>query len=130
MIRKYKAYKRVHVTTAAPGDLVVMLYDGLIRFTRTAQRAIQAQLYSDAGEAIDKALAIIAHLQDSLREDVSAELVSGLDTTYFAWMRILLRANIERDVELLDELVGQMAELRDAWRDASRTATPALAKGA
>ncbi|PIE17278.1 MAG: flagellar export chaperone FliS [Proteobacteria bacterium] len=130
MIRKFQAYKKMHITTAAPGDLVVMLYDGLVRFTRTAQRALNAQLYTDAGQAIDKALAIIGHLQESLDDSASPELTRTLDTTYAAWSTNLVRANIRKDTEALGKLAEQMAGLRDAWREVNKQAQAQLAEGA
>ena len=130
MIRKFKAYKRMHVTTASPGELVVMLYDGMIRFTRTAKRAIGARMFADAGQSIDRALAIVGYLQGTLDESASPELIHSLDQTYLLWMRGLVRANLDKDVEALEEYAQQMEQLRDGWREACRLAAPRFAEGA
>lgn len=127
MNRKLKAYQRVQITTASPAEMIVLLYDGLARFTATAQRAIEAQLYADAGEALDRAHAIIVHLIDALDDTVNAELTAHLRRMYYAWSRALMKAQIGRDISQMDAVVAQTREMADTWRHAAQTA---LAEGA
>ncbi|MCA9514646.1 MAG: flagellar export chaperone FliS [Myxococcales bacterium] len=127
MNRKLKAYQRVQITTASPAEVIVLLYDGLTRFCVTARRAIESKMFADAGEALDKAHAIIVHLIDSLDDAVNPELTAHLRRMYFAWSRALMKAQISQDLVEMDEIIEQMRSLGDAWRQASQTA---LAEGA
>ena len=112
-------YKKNRTTTAQPGDLLVMLYEGLLRFSAEAKKAIEADDPKAAGYAIGRTLDIVAHLQDTLRMDVAPELGEALDTTYSLWTKLLVEANLQKDVEKLDILRHQMTELKEAWQTAN-----------
>jgi len=112
-------YKQNHMNTAQPGDLVVMLYDGIVRFLTNAAKASAEDDPAATGYAITRALDIIAYLQAILRSDVAPELVERLDSAYSAWSTALVRANIDRDPESIREVLSQVQGLRDAWNEAN-----------
>ena len=108
-------YKKNRTSTAQPGDLLVMLYEGMLRFSAEARQGIIDGDPKVAGHAFTRTLDIVAHLQDTLRMDVSPDLGKALDTTYSLWTKLLVESNIHKDVEKLDTVRHQMAELKDAW---------------
>jgi len=112
-------YKKNRASTAQPGDLVVMLYEGMLRFTTEARQAIVEEDPKASGYAFTRTLDIVAHLQDTLRLDVAPEFGKALDTTYTLWTKLLVEANIDKDVEKLDIVRTQMTELKDAWKVAN-----------
>jgi len=112
-------YKKNRTSTAQPGDLVVMLYEGMLRFTAEARQGIVDQDPKASGYAFTRALDIVAHLQDTLRMDVAPELGKALDTTYNLWTKLLVESNIHRDLEKIDAVRNQMTELKDAWMTAN-----------
>ena len=112
-------YKKNRANTAQPGDLVVMLYEGMLRFSAEARQGIEDGDPKTAGYAFTRTLDIIAHLQDTLRMDLAPEFGKALDTTYSLWTKLLVEANIEKDVEKLDAVTRQMTELKDAWKVAN-----------
>ena len=112
-------YKKNRTNTAQPGDLVVMLYEGMLRFSAEARQGVLDGDPKVAGHAFTRTLDIVAHLQDTLRIDVAPEFGQALDTTYSLWTKLLVEANIQKDVEKLDAVRQQMAELRDAWASAN-----------
>ncbi|MFT7579326.1 MAG: flagellar protein FliS [Myxococcota bacterium] len=116
MTRRAKMYKQVSVSTASPGELIIMLFTGLVRFVRTAQRAQQANLHHDTAIAIDRAVAILEHLRESLNWSVGGDVASALDTTYAAWMGVLVKANLERDPTRLEAVAEQMTKFAETWR--------------
>ena len=123
-------YKKNRTSTAQPGDLVVMLYEGMLRFTAEARQHMLDEDPKLAGYAFTRALDIVAHLQDTLRMDVSPDLGKALDTTYTLWTKLLVEANIHKDVEKLDTVRTQMTELKDAWvtaNDEIKRKTPKVA---
>jgi len=112
-------YKKNRASTAQPGDLVVMLYEGMLRFTTEARQAIVEEDPKASGYAFTRTLDTVAHLQDTLRLDVAPEFGKALDTTYTLWTKLLVEANIDKDVEKLDIVRTQMTELKDAWKVAN-----------
>jgi flagellar protein FliS len=112
-------YKQNRLSTAQPGDLVVMLYDGIVRFLTTGMRACKENDPATTGIAITRALDIIAYLQAILRVDVAPELSDRLDAAYSAWSTNLVKANVDRDGELLADVLEQVQGLRDAWHEAN-----------
>jgi len=112
-------YKKNRANTAQPGDLVVMLYEGMLRFSAEARQGIEDEDPKAAGYAFTRTLDIIAHLQDTLRMDLAPEFGQALDTTYSLWTKLLVEANIEKDVEKLEAVQRQMTELKDAWKIAN-----------
>jgi len=123
-------YKKNRTSTAQPGDLVVMLYEGMLRFTAEARQHMLDEDPKLTGYALTRSLDIVAHLQDTLRMDVSPDLGKALDTTYTLWTKLLVEANIHKDVEKLDAVRTQMTELKDAWvtaNDEIKRKTPKVA---
>jgi flagellar protein FliS len=112
-------YKKNRASTAQPGDLVVMLYEGMLRFSSEARQGIIDGDPKTAGYAFTRTLDIIAHLQDTLRLDVAPEFGKALDTTYTLWTKLLVESNIQKDTEKLDIVRQQMTDLKDAWKSAN-----------
>lgn len=109
----YEIYKKQGVMTASPVELVVMLYDGCIRHLRAAQRAILDKDCERANTALQKAQDIVAELAASLdcRLGLSIQLLQIYDFVN----RRLMEANAQKDTGAIDEAIGLMKELRDAW---------------
>lgn len=116
-----KAYQRVRITTASPEGLVVLLFEGLVRFSASAADALEEGRWRDAGNALERAVEILAHLRESLREESAPSVVSLLDRTYATWTVCLLRAQISRDAASVRALVPQMDALCEAWREAAES---------
>lgn len=111
-------YAAVKVTTASPGQVLVMLYDGLLRFLREAQAAMAAKNTPRVGERIGRALKILEHLLGSLDPKHAPKLCEHLQGLYMFCMRHLVRANIEKDSAKVDDVIRMLAPLRDAWATA------------
>src|SRR5580658_1339171 len=90
-------YGAVKVTTSSPGALLVLLYDGLLRYVREAQSAMVAKDRARAGERIGRAQAILRELASTLNAQQSPELCARLQGLYLFCGGHLLRANIEQN---------------------------------
>lgn len=112
-----QAYQRTEVETADPKRLVVMLYDGAVRFLYRAQEAMAQRDYEGQHEALVRAQAIFSELNCSLNLDVG-EIAANLRATYTYIYNALVEANLRDDEALLTEVTGQVERLRDAWREA------------
>ena len=100
--------------TASPERLVVMLYDGAIRFFFQAAAAMREARTRRPLERLDRGEAIVDHLLATL--DMSAgEIAERLEGIYVFCKRLLLEARLERDADKVDLVRGYLAELRESW---------------
>ena len=118
--RGVNAYAKVGletgVSSASPHKLIVMLYDGALAAILTAMTQMNAGNVQEKGKAISKAIRIIDDgLRASLDKEAGGEIARNLDSLYDYMSRRLLEANIKNDVQILDEVRGLMADLRDTW---------------
>jgi flagellar secretion chaperone FliS len=108
------AYQQQSIMTAPPERLVVMLYDGAIRFFFQAAAALREDARATALERLDRGEAIVDHLLATL--DMSAgQVAERLAGVYVFCKRLLMEARIERDADKVDLVRGYLGELRDAW---------------
>jgi flagellar secretion chaperone FliS len=108
------AYQQQSIMTAPPERLVVMLYDGAIRFFFQAAAALREDARTTAFERLDRGEAIVDHLLATL--DMSAgQVAQRLEGIYVFCKRLLMEARIERDADKVDLVRGYLSELRDAW---------------
>jgi len=110
----YQAYQSNAVTTASPGELTLMLYDGCLKFIKLAINAIKEKNISEKNANIQKAQNIINELMITLNTDydISKQLMSLYDYIN----RRLIEANIQNDVAILEECEGFVTEFRDTWK--------------
>lgn len=108
------AYQEQAVLTASPGQLVVMLYDGAIRFLRQADAAMGEQAVAHSHDRMNRAEAIIDELLSTL--DMSqGSIAQNLEGIYVFWKKLLWEVRLERDRDKLAILIRQIANLREAW---------------
>jgi len=109
-----QAYAQSSVLTASPGQLVVMLYDGAIRFLRQSAEHMRAGNREQARERMRRAEAVIDELNGTL--DMSyGEVAERLRAIYLFSKRRLIRANLDFDPRPVDGVAGMLSELRDAF---------------
>jgi flagellar secretion chaperone FliS len=113
--RGAQAYYQTHVQSRSPLELVVMLYDGAIRFLEQAGDAMDARDMATKGQAMSKAMAIIAELQSTLNVQEGGEVAAQLDALYTHATGRLLEANQQRSRGPIDEVIALLRPLRDAW---------------
>jgi flagellar secretion chaperone FliS len=114
--RGSNAYKKASVTTKDQGTLILMLYDGAIRFLKTAINKIEANDLEAAHTSISRAKNIISELLTSLNTDESGRVGVGLKSLYVYMFNRLIDANIQKKGEYLAEVCELLTELRDGWR--------------
>jgi len=110
-------YKHTHVTTASPGELIVMLYKGAVRFCTEAQQAFEDDDGLTGSNAITRAVNIIGYLQSILDDRHNPDLVAQLDRMYYKWTLGLTKANTLRDVDAVREIVTEIEVLKEAWEE-------------
>jgi flagellar protein FliS len=108
-------YGAVNVTTATPGQIVVMLYDGLFRFLREAMAAMEVKDRARTAERTTRALAILEQLLLGLDRSAFPSLCDKLEPLYAFCMRHVVSANARRDPGGLAEVIRILTPLREAW---------------
>jgi flagellar protein FliS len=113
-------YHQVEVNTSNGLKLVVMLYEGAIRFLAQAKISIENNNLTAKAVAIDRALAILGELQSTLRLDEGGEIASSLNRIYAYMMERIIEASTKLDVRPLDEVIKLLRILNSAWTEISR----------
>lgn len=121
---KPSAYQATQVSTASKVQLVVLMYDGAIRFITEAKEKFAAGDVAGKGVAISKAQKIIHELTNALDMRRGGEVAANLSQVYMRISRNLINANINRKMEDLDESLESLRNLRGAWEQIMRQPTP------
>jgi flagellar protein FliS len=112
----FAAYKDTAVTTQSKGRLVVMLYEGAIKFMKLAIKEIQAGNYQEKGKYINRAVAIFNELNSVLNFDADNELAANLRDLYVFMNKQLNSANIECDCDKIKEVINLAENLNESWK--------------
>ncbi len=113
-------YLQQSMKTIPPAQLLIMLYDGAIRFTKLAIEAIEQKKLVDAHVNLIKAQDIVQEFIITL--DHNAPVAEGLLKLYDYFYYLLVQANVKKDVKPLHELLGYLTELKETWGQAARLA--------
>lgn len=114
----WNQYQQNQITTSTPEQLLIMLYDGAIRFTGQAMEAIANQDRVRKAEAISRAMAIICTLSDTLDHDIGGDIADNLDALYNFMVRELTNANLNNDPAHLLTVENLLVDLRKTWQEA------------
>ena len=117
-----RTYRANAVLTASPGQLVLMLYDGVLKalglareaFARPAEDMRRIEVIN---QQLLKAQAILAELQSGLNMEAGGEFALTMNRLYDYHNRRLLEANLRKQVEPVIEVERLVRELRDAWAE-------------
>lgn len=111
----YNAYAQNKVMTASPAELTLMLYEGAIKFCNIAVVAIEQKDYAKANTNIQKAERIIGEFQATL--NFKYAVAKDFDNVYRYLMERLIRANMKKDTEILEEVLKHLRAMRDTWKE-------------
>jgi flagellar protein FliS len=115
-LNQYAAVKRqTGVEDKNPHELILMLYDATIEHLSKAKGCIIRKEFAAKGEAIGRVLTIIGGLQTFLDMEQGGEVSKNLDALYDYCTRRLYDATSTNDVEILDEIIGLIREIREGW---------------
>lgn len=109
-------YEETNVTTQDKGKIVVMLYDGAIKFLNQAINAIQRNDDEAKGQYILKAQDIIMELNNVLDMEAGGQITQNLRQLYIFMWKHLNQANIKRDADMMKKVIDLLHELNQGWR--------------
>jgi len=110
------AYQQTAVGTQSKGRLIVMLYDGAIKFMKLAITELEAGDYAAKGQYIGRAQDILNELNIVLDMEAGGEVAQNLRKLYLFMNRRLSEANAKRDPQIIREVIGLMEELNQSWK--------------
>jgi flagellar secretion chaperone FliS len=119
MVNPYEVYQKNQVSTAKPEELTLMLYNGAIKFLQQSKMAIENKDLAKANTLIMKTQDIITELLVTLNMDYA--ISNSLASLYEYMKQKLIEANMKKDIETIDEVIGMLQELRTTWQQAMKT---------
>jgi len=118
----HQQYVTTQVGTADRLQLVIMLYDGAISFLGQAREKMAAKDAAGKGLYIGRALDIVAELNASLNFQAGREVAQNLFHLYNFMTSHLTKANLNWDLQALEEVVAMLQQLRDSWVELAQRA--------
>jgi len=112
----YKTYKQQSVMTMTSGDLLITLYDGMLKELAQARNAFSRNDYEDINKELKKVQLMLGHLKSTL--DFEYEISNNLNALYDYFLDTVKKANLKKDPAGLDEVTQMITELRDTFSQA------------
>ena len=113
-------YQQLHVESAGKNQLVLMLYEGAIRFLWEARQHMAAAEHEAQSAAITRAQRILTELTCALDLEVGGDLARSLQALNAHLHRRLTEANVRSDLVGITEVSDVLADLLEAWKEADR----------
>lgn len=111
----FDVYQRNKIMMASPAELVLMLYEGAIKFTNIAIMGIEKNNIPKAHTNIIKSERIIQELQASLNHKFP--VAEDFDNVYTYLLQRYIEANISKDPAILEECLEHLRTMRDTWKE-------------
>ena len=111
-------YLKNQVETSSPEQILILLYDGAIKFLNQAKIGIQNKDIELTHNNLTKAQNIISELRNTLDMEIGGDLANNLYALYNYFNRRLVQANIKKEIEPVDEVLEHLRGLRDTWKQA------------
>lgn len=111
----YNAYLNNHYEGMDPKRLILMLYDGALRFLTGAKEGVQENNPQKRGENVGKVIAIVSELNASLHPDMKDEGTEFLRGLYDSILNELGKVSLTNDIKILETTERYISGLRDIW---------------
>ncbi|MFW5736973.1 MAG: flagellar export chaperone FliS, partial [Halanaerobium sp.] len=110
-------YKQMQIKTASPGKLLLMLYQGALKFMKLAKKNIKEGKIEESHKNIIKAQDIILELQNTLDKENGGEIAVQLESLYDFIYRELIQANLNKNTKYLDNVIPLIEELFVTYKE-------------
>ena len=112
-----KEYRRNEIATSSQGKLIVMMYEGAIKFVNLAIEGVNSKDPSKKGKYINKAHDIVNELSLALDIKKGGEVAQRLEALYQFMLNQLTLANIKSDQKALESILKILVPLLEAWTE-------------
>jgi len=113
-----KQYQTNNITTASPEKLMIMLLDGAIQFLQKAKVAIEEKNLNERATNIESARKIIRELMRTIDLENGNDVARSLFRMYGKMATKLIKANVSKNIELLDEVITDLVNIRWGFQKA------------
>jgi len=113
-----KQYQTSNITTATPEKLMILLFDGAIQFLQKAKTAINENNYKERSVNIDGARKIIRELMRTIDLENGNDVSKQLFKLYNKMAMNLIKANVQRNCDLIDQVIEDMTNIRWGFQKA------------
>lgn len=113
-----KQYQTNNITTATPEKLMIMLFDGAIQFLQKAKTAIEEKNLQERSKNIESARKIIRELMRTIDLENGNDVSKSLFRLYNKMAMKLIKANVSRNITLIDEVVEDLTNIRWGFQKA------------
>lgn len=120
------AYKTNSVNYASKEQLLLMLLDGAVKFSKMARQAMEDKKIQRAHENVIKTQNIFFELMATLDVDSAGEWGQNLLSIYEFVTRRLTDANLKKDITIMDEVIPLIEDIRDTWHEAYKVSKGAI----
>jgi flagellar protein FliS len=114
----YQKYKTTSFQSASREKLLLMMYEGAIKFVKLAIVAIEQKNIADRGLNIGRAYDVILELNNTLDHKVGGEISKNLEQLYMFMTEQLTKANIQGKAEYLQNVLRILETLYEGWQKA------------
>src|SRR4051812_44156355 len=128
-LNPYQQYRATKGETAGSVDLVVMLYQGAVRFIRVGIEAMEREDPKAAHQNLVRAQDIVVELLGSLNREAGGQVAEQLASVYDYCFRRLVTANVKKDPAPAREVIGILRDLGTAWQEIAAQQRQAQSKG-
>lgn len=118
MRNPYQQYKKTSIESASREKILLLMYEGAIRFVKLAINAIEKNNIADKGTYIGRAYDVIMELNNTLDHEVGGELAQNLESLYIFMTDNLTKANINNDKKSLEDVLKILLTLHEGWKQA------------
>jgi len=119
-----RSYQTTQVSTAKPEKILLMLYEGCIKFVRIAKTRMEENNIAEKGKNIGRAIAIISEFINTLDHDIGGQLSKDLEGLYSFMIDRLIEANIKNITKPLEDVDRLLCTLYDGWKDVIENPRP------
>lgn len=127
--RARRSYLENQIGAAAPEEMVLELFSGLLGFCSTAEAKLDENDWAAFVEAVGRARRIVAYLSSSLHRD-GGEISEHLRSLYAFCFEHLGKAGLEKDRQALKAVTKVIGEIRDGWQEMLRSEAAVATSGA
>jgi len=113
----HNQYQAVQVTMTDRGRLLLMMYEGALKFLRQAKAGLEEQDIAKFCRFLSKSQAIIAELMNTLDFDKGGKIAKDLDRLYDFMLFYLTEANLHRDPERIGKVIGLLETVYKAYKE-------------
>jgi flagellar protein FliS len=114
-LNRVRQYQNIQVLTADRVSLIIMLYDGILRFNRLASQSIKDGDIKGRGVYINRSLEIIGELANSLNMEEGGEIAKNLSKLYDFCASTLTEANLKSDIKAIESVNKVVLEIKSGW---------------